>query len=200
MALQLTTELDAVNTMLSVIGESPVNSIQDTGLVDAVIAVQVLHETMRQVQEIGWSWNSDEAYQLVPTFPFPGEVYLPANTLSADPSDPSKDYIQRGTKLYDKGNQTFLFSEPVKVDIVRLLEFDEIPQAARQYIMVRAARIFQDRVVGSATLSGFNEKDELRALIALRNREAEVADLTLATNLDVIRITGWNRIPGFGRG
>jgi hypothetical protein len=200
MALQLTTELDAVNTMLSVIGESPVNSIHDTGLVDAVIAVQILHETMREVQTTGWSWNTDENYSLSPTFPYPGEIYLPANTLSVDPSDSSKDFVQRGLKLWDKAKQTFKFSEPVKVDITRLLEFDEIPQVARHYIMVKAARVFQDRVVGSTTLSGFNEKDELRAFVKLKNLEAEVADLTIYNQADTIRILGWPRITVFGKG
>ena len=39
MAPTLTSELDAVNTMLSTIGESPINSLDDiSGVVDAVIA------------------------------------------------------------------------------------------------------------------------------------------------------------------
>jgi hypothetical protein len=189
MALGLTTELDAINTMLSIIGESPVNTIEDTGVIDAVIARQTLNETLRQVQSTPWHWNTDDNVVLTPTFPLPGDVYVPANTLQVDAMDPHQDVSQRGLKLWDKKNQTFKFSEPVTVRITRLLGFDEIPQAARHYIMVRAGRIFQDRVVGSETLSGFNDKDETRAYAQLRNAEAENGDYNVLTDswLSVVR-------------
>lgn len=176
MSLGLTTELDAINTMLSIIGEAPVNTVEDTGVVDAVIARQVLNETMRQVQAQGWHWNTDKGVVLMPTFPAPGDVYLPANTLNVDSIKPHEDIVQRGNRLWDRRNNTFKFDTSVTVDIVRLLPFEELPQAARHYIMVRAGRIFQDRVVGSETLSGFNDKDETRALVILRNHEAENGD------------------------
>lgn len=195
MALALTSELDAINTCLAVIGESPVNTITDTGLIDAVIARQTLHETMRQVQSTGWSWNTEDDFVLTPTFPLPGDILLPANTISVDAMDTSRNIVARGTRLYDKKAKTFKFQEPLKVNIVRLVEFDEMPQTARHFIMVRTARIFQDRVVGSATLSGFNKEDELRALVALRNDEAEVNDYSIYNNADARRIIGWPR-PG----
>jgi len=189
MPLALTTELDALNTMLSIIGEAPVNTIEDTGLVDAVMARQILHETMREVQSHGWHWNTDRGVNLIPQYPLPGEVFLPANTLMVDAVDERHDVVQRGVKLWDRRNNTYKFSEAVKVDIVKLLDFEEIPQAARHYIMVRAGRIFQDRVVGSETLAGFNEKDETRALVRLRNAESENADYNLLSdNWSVARI------------
>ncbi|WP_043879574.1 tail protein [Azorhizobium caulinodans] len=182
MPVRLTTELDAINTMLSIIGEAPVNRVEDTGLVDAVMARQILDETMRQVQSHGWHWNTDKNVVLVPSFPAPGDVYVPDNTLQVDAMDPSIDVVQRGNRLWDRRNNTFKFSVPVEVEIVRLLPFEELPQIARHYIMVRAGRIFQDRVVGSETLSGFNDKDETRALIALRNAEAETADYNMLSD------------------
>src|SRR3954470_19363538 len=175
MAVSLTTELDALNSMLSIIGESPINTVEDTGIVDAVIARQILNETSRQVQSRGRSWNKDRGVVLKPTFPLPGQIYVPANTLMVDPVDERVDLVQRRTRLWDRRNQAFLFSEDVMVDITTLLAFEELPQAARHYVMVCAGRIFQDRVVGSQTLSGFNAKDETRALVVLRNAEAEIA-------------------------
>jgi len=182
MSLLLTTELDAINTMLSIIGESPVNTIEDNGVVDAVMARQVLNETMREVQARGWHWNTDKGVVLKPTFPAPGFVYIPANTLMCDAVDPRPDVVVRGDKLWDRRENTFKFHDDVKVDIVRLLPFDQLPQFARHYITVRAGRIFQDRVVGSETLSGFSKEDEVRALVALRNAEAENADYNMLTD------------------
>ena len=161
--------------MLTVIGESPVNRVDDTGLVDAVIAKNILDETSRAVQTRGWSWNRDTGVTLVPTYPLPGDILVPTNTLSVDASDPSLRIVQRGTRLWDRDRQTFNFTSPITVDITRLLAFEEMPQAARNYIMVSSARIFQDRVVGSERLSGFNKKDEDRAYAALRAEEAKVS-------------------------
>ncbi|MET3601124.1 hypothetical protein [Martelella mangrovi] len=179
--VSLTTELSAVNTILSIIGEAPVNTVEDTGVVDAVMARQILQETNRQVQAVGWSWNLDENYKLVPTFPLPGTIYVPANTLAVDPVDRKEHLIVRGTRLWDRLNHTYSFDAPVFVNITRLLDFEELPQPARHYITVRAGRIFQDRVVGSQTLSGFNANDEARAYVQLKNIEAEVAGYTLFT-------------------
>ena len=176
MSLLLTTELDAINTMLSIIGEAPVNTVEDNGVVDAVMARQILNETMREVQARGWHWNTDKGVILTPTFPTPGDIYVPANTLQVDAIEPRPDIVQRGNRLWDRRENTFKFRTPVTVDIVRLLPFDDIPQVARHYITVRSGRIFQDRVVGYQTLSGFSKEDEVRALVALRNAEAENAD------------------------
>lgn len=173
----LTTELDAVNLMLSIIGESPVNSVEDTGVVDAVLAKQLLDETSREVQTYGWHWNTDKGYRIAPTVD--GEIVLPANTLKVDEVDPTKDFVQRGTKLWDRRNHTFKIGQSVTVDIVRFLPFEEIPQVARYYIAVRAGRKFQDRVVGSEVLSGFNKVDETRAWVSLQNHEADNADYNM---------------------
>jgi hypothetical protein len=192
----LTTQLDAVNTMLAIIGESPVNSVENSGLVDVVIAKRTLDEVNREIQLRGWHWNTETDYPLSPTFPLPGTIYLPANTLSVDAMDPSQDLVQRGLRLYDRKRRSYTFDQTATVVIKFLLEFNELPETARQFIMIRAARKFQDRVVGSQTLSGFNKNDELNALVALRNDEAENADYTILNKTDTIRILGWPRNPG----
>ena len=53
-----TTELEAVNTILSTIGEAPINSLTGTLPVDATTAKNVLSEINREVQSAGWHYNS----------------------------------------------------------------------------------------------------------------------------------------------
>ena len=53
-----TTELEAVNIMLSVIGEAPVNTITGTNSVDVSVAKNVLDETSMSVQGMGWNFNT----------------------------------------------------------------------------------------------------------------------------------------------
>ena len=53
-----TTQLEAVNTMLSTIGEAPVNSLTGSLPVDASMAVNILNEVNREVQSAGWKFNT----------------------------------------------------------------------------------------------------------------------------------------------
>ena len=59
MSLAGTTELEAVNTMLSMIGEAPVNSLTGTLPLDATIAKNTLTEISREVQAAGWHYNTE---------------------------------------------------------------------------------------------------------------------------------------------
>lgn len=191
MALTLTSELDAVNIMLGTIGESPISSLSaSTGVADAVIARQILSEVAIQVQEEGWHFNVDTNFILIPSSDT-GEIYLPANCLEVDTSGPDAqmDVAMRGRKLYDRTNHTFVFSKSITTDLVLMLEFEELPQAARHYITVRAARVFQQRVVGSDTLGTFTERDEVRARTTLKRFEAKTADYNILTsNYSVMRV------------
>ena len=178
-----TTELDAINTMLSAIGEAPVNTVEDNGVVDAIMARQILTSVSREVQAQGWHFNTEKGYTLTPSFPA-GEVFLPKTLLRIDSvgSDQNIDVVQRGQRLYDRRNHTYKFTKPVKVDMIVLLPFDDLPEVARQYITIRSARIFQERVVGSTELSQFTLRDEMRALVALREFEGDTADYNILTD------------------
>ena len=59
-----TSELQAVNTLLSIIGEAPVNSITGNTGVDVSIAVQILDETNVEIQSRGWHFNTEEEVTL----------------------------------------------------------------------------------------------------------------------------------------
>lgn len=188
-----TSKLEAVNTMLSAIGESPVNSLA-SGLVDAELAESILDSTSRNVQSMGWHWNTEYNYKLSPLMD--GTVLLPQNALRVDQSPNfgigQYDLVMRGSKVYDRKNHTFTIGDSVELDIVFALDFEEMPEAARYYVTIRAARTFQDRVVGSSELHGFQEKDEQRALIDLRDAEADLADFTIFDNYSVSRVLDRN--------
>lgn len=191
MALTLTTELDAINIMLGTIGESPINSLDAaTGVVDAVTARSILSEVAVQVQEEGWHFNTDYEFVLTPSVGT-GEIFVAPNTIEVDVSAYTSDHdvAIRGNRLYDRKNKTYSFANSIKADLTILLEFNELPQAARHYITVRSARVFQQRVVGSDTLGSFTEQDEARALRAVRRYEAKTGDYNILTsNYSVMRV------------
>lgn len=186
-----TTKLEAVNTMLSAIGESPVSSLS-SGLVDAELAISILDATSREVQSKGWHFNREYSFSITPTTA--GEIILPVNCLKVDGIEQNidLDLVQRGRKMYNRRSHSFVVGKSVAVDMVVLLDFEEIPEAARNYITVRAARIFQNRTVGSDTLNGFEVADEQTALIELLDMEGDTADHTIFDNSSVYRVLDRN--------
>lgn len=191
MALTLTTELDAINIMLGTIGESPINSLDAaTGVVDAVTARSILAEVAVQVQEEGWHFNTEYEFVLTPDLGTK-EIYVAPNTIEVDvsPYTTDVDVAIRGNRLYDRKNKTYQFTQDLKCDLTILLEFNELPQAARHYITIRSARVFQQRVVGSQVLGAYTEQDEARALRAMRRYESKSGDYNILTgNYSVMRV------------
>ena len=189
MSLVPTTKLEAINELLEAIGESPVNSATNTGLVEADLASSRIDKISRQVQKRGWHWNTLKDYVLEPDIS--NNIQLPASTVEVDTvgSSAHKDYVQRGTRLYDRDNNTFTITDPVVVDITLLLDFDDLPENARDYIVMRAARKFQERLFGSTELSNFDKEDEQRSWFDLLDAEADAADYNmLRDNLTILRI------------
>lgn len=189
----LSTELDAINMMLAVAGESPVNSIVGTGLGDVAIAVQCLTEASRMIQERGWTFNVDYNYPLIPDSTTK-QITLPTNVLRCEFTDKANyDVTVRGQLVYDRANRTFEFPDvtsEIKATITWFLPFEMMPQAARQAVAIRASRIFQRRVFGDANMNGYTQEEELIAIASLQDQDCDVGDYNMFTpnNYDTARI------------
>ena len=182
-----TTKLDAVNTMLSAIGEAPVNSLS-SGLVEAEIAETILNTVDREVQSQGWHFNTE--YKKSFAQDTNGEIPLGNDILRADAhlDANSKNLVQRGLRMYDRKNHTFAINEAVKLDVVAQLDFEDMPEVAKRYVTLKATRVFQDRVVGSNTLHDFQERDEQMALMELKEFDARSDDNNIFDNYDVFKV------------
>ena len=176
-----TTELEAVNVCLANIGESPVSAIAGDITVDAAVARDLVRQVTREVQTHGFYWNTEIDYYLIPNTT--GNLVLPANILSVDTvgTDKGKDLVARGRLLYDRVKHTYTFTEKVLVNLVVALGFDELPQICRHYIAVRSARIYQERVMGSGSVSAFNSADEDMARASLLAENMEIEDNNMLT-------------------
>ena len=189
MSLTVTSKLEAINTMLTSIGEIPVSSITNATTNDVSIAIQILDHVSREVQARGWFFNTDINYSLTPNND--NQIELPANALRVELADGYRghDFVERNRKLYDRVNNTFSITDNVKVKIVFLLDFSELPEVARHYILVRASRIFQDRMLVSSELHKFHEMDELQSYMSLKEAEGDIGRHNILTgNYDVYRV------------
>lgn len=162
--------------MLRTVGEAPVDSLQ-SGLLQAETAEAILDEVSSQVQAGDWDFNREEGIMFHPTTD--GEIVIPDSAYRIDACNRGLKVVQRGNRLYDKTNHTFKFTTPIQFDVVWFLAFEDLPEAARQYVYLRAARKFQMLTLGSADLEGFTKEDEQKALIQLQNFDSDVADYNL---------------------
>lgn len=181
-----TTALDAVNIMLDTINEDAVNQL-GSELADAALAERILSETSKEVQSKGWHWNTEPKFPLTPNDD--GEIVVPDNILQCDlPARYATDVVVRGTRLYDRVNRTYDFTgKTFEAEIIEGLDFEDMPEPARKYIAIKAARVFQKRILGSETLDKFTQDDEFKAWVALEHYEDEVSDRNIFNNYNIAR-------------
>ena len=164
------TRLEAVNVLLSVIDEQPVNSIPESGVSDAVIANNILEEALQTVQEMSPRCSTDFDYPLYPEAPS-GFIKVPANTLNIEVPDNNKDIVMRGDRLYDRINRTYVFKEKLPVNITWYLDYDQLPAHVRRYVTLKAARSFQRRYLGSDLHDKFTADEENAAWLNFHDKE-----------------------------
>lgn len=188
-AYTATTELEAVNIILKNDGEAPVATLDENGFSPAQEARDVLHEQSRRVQLHGWSFNTDRNRPFTPDVD--GNITLGENVLSIRPSGSSEGFNiqQRGRRVYDATNFTYNFSGPLTLNAVTFLPWNELPEYARDFITIKAARLYQKRETSSDLMDSFTAEDEGRARAEFRRNEnrAERPNLlrnsTISSNL-----------------
>ena len=179
-----TTELEAINIILSTIGEAPLSTLTGSLPVDGTMAKSVLNEINREVQSMGWHYNTQPNVTLSKDA---GNNTIPLATnilrVELNPYKHSKtdyDIVQRNDVLFNLVTNSSIFTEDLEeVKVVYLLDFSEIPEQAKRYITIRSARVFHDRTLGANTLHKFSLEDEEKSLVILRQAEASTGDYSV---------------------
>jgi len=73
------------------------------------------------------------------------------------------------------------------------LDFEDLPEQARRYISIKAARALSNRVVGSREIETLILRDELFAKAQLDDAEYSTSDRTIYDNYDAYSRIGINR-------
>lgn len=189
----LTTELDAVNTVLRAKGLEAATSV-DLNDGDVAEAVGFLDTADREVQSKGWFFNKDVS--LMMALGVNGEIVLPEGTLQVSNAyyypDPRR-VVERGQRLYDLTNQTFTFTTPMPVDITIRLNYTDLPEAARRYIATLAAHRAQGLLEGVPSSMRITEQQVLAALTILeQQQDAAVPANQIHGNISVQgALNGW---------
>lgn len=148
--LTATSKLDAVNIILSSIGADPINTIDTEVDVDVANAVRMLDRVSRDIQRRGWDFNT-YTITLTPDVLTNKILWIP--TIISFQTADGGTYAKRGDYLFDVTRQSFEFTNDIPITAIMALDFEDLPDAFRNYIAARAAMNFQTHFMGDAALS-----------------------------------------------
>jgi len=175
------TKLESVNQMLTTAGSVRTSSLS-SARVDVITAEQILDEVDRSVQLEGWHFNRQHNQTFSPNasneIELTDDIFEVHQSSGEDsptrriPTHPT-DYAKRGGKLYNAETDSFTFEADVKLNVIRRVAFEDLPQYARDFITARAASRFYK--VQRGKRSDDAREEELRARATLMQAEARSA-------------------------
>ena len=183
MILTPLTPLDAVNEILSAIGEAPVDTIEDSGNIDVDNAYRILKSVNRQVQIDGYTFNTISSYPLIPDR-FTKKIAWDSTLLRVSTTE-GNFLRNRGGLVYDVTNNTDKFDGQIEVEAIVLVPFEELPEAFREYITIKSARLFATRYLGDELAMNALMQEEQIAKIAVFNYELDLEKPSMANNTDI---------------
>ena len=160
------TELSAVNSILGAIGQSPVTSIVKENP-EVGFIYNLLRDSNVDLQNEGWHFNTERHVEYTPDSN--GKIAVGSDVLRMDTTDGwvdrTHDVVKRNGYLYDKYNHTDDFSDhtTIKLDIVKLIAFEDIPSVFQRYIIYRASRMAATQLVANAQLVQLLQLQEQQA-------------------------------------
>ena len=176
-------KLDMINQCLLAIGEVPFiegTIVADLPLgTDGETAKRLVETTMVEVQARGWYFNIDYNFRLIPDVS--GFITMPPNTLRVDFGNTSSSnrYTLKNGSIYDYQEQTFIITSPIECDVIWLKDYNMLPPEAYEYVSLRAARKFQQKVIGASETDTFTQRDEADALVNLQRRQLQSQDFNI---------------------
>jgi len=175
------TELDAVNQILSSVGQAPVTTL-DLQNPEVAIVLTTLREVNKQVQAEGWNYNVERGYEFTPDSTTKHIAY-PTNVLQLDTSKfkhrDDFDPVRRDGKFYDRLKHTYEWDNVIEADVTWLFEFEDVPPAIQLYITARAARLAANKMVGDTTLFQLLQEQEIQTRAAALEYDCNQADYSI---------------------
>jgi hypothetical protein len=150
------TELSAVNAILGAIGQSPITSISGASANPEVAFIyNLLRDCNVDIQSEGWHFNSEKHVKYTPDSTSK-KIAIGNNILKADLhdgwSDRTYDVVNQAGFLYDKYDHTLEWDDPIYLDIIKLITYEDIPEVFKRYVVYKASTRAATQLVGNPQL------------------------------------------------
>ena len=171
------TELNAVNSVLAAIGQSPVTTL-DFENPETSFVYNLIQECSRDVQDEGWVFNREHMYPLKPNSD--NHILIPNNVLRMDVSQNDvyrfTDVVKRDGKLYDKYTHSFEFGSTMYFDIVWFFPLTDLPSVFQRYITSMASRRAAVQMVDNPQLTQLLQVNEQQNRASCMEYETQQGD------------------------
>lgn len=175
-------KIDAINVILSAVGNSPINSLDEQEQsVDIYNAIRILDDVSRQVQRRGWQFNTVNERVIKPDSSTKQIRYNPS-WIELFPLDRNV-YVKRGDYLFNQTSDTFIFDKDITLKIIEVVDFEDLPDCFKTYIVTKAAIKFQSRYLGD---------DSISEMLIAENNEAysDIVQYSIDTGSGMLEVTG----------
>lgn len=179
--LFVSTELDAINLILSGIGEAPVNSLTESESIDVDNARSLLSTVSRSIQRQGWQFNTVSNVTVMPDTNSKKIRYNPSWIKIAATN--GEVLVKRGDFLYNLSENTDTFTDEIQLNIIEALDFEDLPDEFKAFITAEAAILFQARYLGDDNVSQELRMEEARAY-------ADIVQYCIDTGSNMFQTTG----------
>jgi|TARA_X000001388_G_scaffold33845_1_gene23880 hypothetical protein len=193
----VSTELDAVNQILSAVGQAPVTTL-DLQNPEVYTTLQTLRDVSREVQSEGWYFNTEHDVEFTPNSS--DEIPVADDILQIDANREAHldnfAIIVKDGKLYDKyhhkhsDRDEFKFpatilgtGDHLHCDVVYFYQFNNLPYAFQAHVIAKSARKVATKLVGNTDLVRVLSIDEEQTKAALMEYETRQGDYSMF---------GWN--------
>jgi len=177
------TELSAVNAILGAIGQSPITSLNFTNPEIGFI-YNLLRDANVDLQAEGWHFNTEKHVTYTPDAN--GKIEIGDDILKMDTTDGwidrTHDVVKRNGYLYDKQSHSDDFSDHsggIKLDIVKLLSYEDLPEIFKRYIIHKASVRAATQLVGNAQLAQLLAQQEALSRAAVMEYECNQGNHTM---------------------
>jgi len=187
MSTARTTELEATNAILATAGLALATAVPPTGT-DGLAAYTALVEARKRVLSRGWNFNTE--YKVTYTPDGSDNIAVGTDVISIRPSggDSGRRLAMRGDDVFDVDENSLTFDAAIELDVVKLLEWVDIPQAARIYVQYLGAQMFLERQYPDSDMLRWVGQEMLRAGAELERVDADSASYNLYNNADVAKV------------
>lgn len=179
--LFVSSELDAINLILSGIGEAPVNSLTESESIDVDNARSLLSTVSRSIQRQGWQFNTISNVMVLPDTNSKKIRYNPSWIKITAVN--GEVLVKRGEFLYNLSEKTDTFKDAIQLNIIEALDFEDLPDEFKSFITAEAAILFQARYLGDDNVSQELRTEEARAY-------ADIVQYCIDTGSNMFQTTG----------
>lgn len=149
--LSVTTKIEAVNIVLSAVGDAPVDTLDENDNVDVANILRIMDGVSRSVQAKGWDFNTYKEYTLKPDA-YTKKINYNPNFIYWKATD-GNSYVKRGDYIFDMTNNTDTFENDIILKVILAVEFEDLPTVFKDFIVAQTAIKFQVRYLGDEAVS-----------------------------------------------